>query len=307
VTQIIGEITMCFECNAFIVEDCETAMKRISDDSINFILTSPPYADQRNYGESGGRIDPEDYLNWFLPKAKEIYRILKPDGSFVLNINDKIVGSYQHLYVFRLVVALCDIIGFHLVRDYIWYNPATPPNVFSRGTMGRTKKSHEYCFWFSKSERWYFNLDAIRTPYGKAMEKYLAGKGKGARDANIRPSTHNFNCAKVWADHGGADPGSVIEISNTASNDVFMRLCKSKGIKHPARFPYKLSEFFIKSGTREGDIVLDPFAGSGTTIVAAAKLKRKWVYIDTNAEYCELAKEWLQIELQSVQERFDGV
>ena len=290
---------MEIDAGRFIVGDCLQAMQQLPQESVDFVLTSPPYADQRNYGEGSGKIPPDSYVEWFRPIAEEIYRVLKPNGSFVLNINDKVVGAYQHLYVFRLVLALCDDVGFHLARDYIWYNPATPPNVFSRGNMGRTKKSHEYCFWFTKGDNWYFDLDAIRTPYGKDMQKYLDGKGKGNRDLNTRPSTHNFNCEKVWANHGGADPGSVISISNTASNDVFMRLCKEKGIKHPARFPAKLAEFFISAGTREGDIVLDPFGGSGTTVVTAAKLKRNWIYIDMNSQYCELAQERMRIETQN--------
>ena len=296
---------MAFSPDCYIVDDCESALKTIPDNSISMVITSPPYADQRNYGDTVSCISADNYIEWFLPKAREIFRVLKDDGSFILNINDKVVGQYQHLYVFRLLIALCDIVGFHLVRDYIWYNPATPPNVFSRGGMGRTKKSHEYCFWFSKSDKWHFDLDAIRVPYGQAMERYLRGKGKGDRCSNIRPSTHNFNCEKVWTNHGGSDPGTVIEISNTISNDVFMRLCKEKGIRHPARFPEKLVEFFIKAGTCEGDIVLDPFAGSGTTVVAAAKLKRRWVYIDANEHYCELAKERLLREMSSITQEND--
>lgn len=282
--------------NRFIHGDCLDAMKSMDSNSINLIVTSPPYADQRNYGENSGRIAPDQYLDWFTPIAEQIYRVLKPDGSFILNINDKVVGPYQHLYVFRLLIKLCDDIGFHLARDYVWYNPATPPNVFSRGGMGRTKKSHEYCFWLVKTDSWHFDLDAIRKPYGRDMQKYLDGKGKGARDANTRPSTHNFNCGKIWTNHGGSDPGSVIEIANTSSNDAFTRLCKAHGIKHPARFPEKLVDFFILAGSREGDVVMDPFGGSGTTIVSAAKLKRQWIYIDANPEYIAMAKERLQIE-----------
>ena len=231
-----------------------------------------------------------------MPKAQEIYRVLKPTGSFVLNISDKVVEGYQHLYAFELVLKLCKEVGFHLVRDYIWYNPATPPNVYSRGGYGRTKKSHEYCFWFSKGENWTFELDPIRKPYGKDMQKYLDGKGKGNRTENIRPSTHNFNCEKTWSDNGGSDPGSVIEIANTSSNDIFMKLCKEKGIAHPARFPEKLAEFFILSGSKEGDIILDPFSGSGTTATVAQKNNRKWIGIDANADYCELAQARIEAE-----------
>lgn len=286
--------------NSFINGDCEDVLKRFPRESINLVFTSPPYADQRDYGHSESLIAPDDYVEWFAPKAREIYRVLENNGSFILNINDKVVKGYQHLFVYELVLYLCKEIGFNLVRDYIWYNPATPPNVFSRGGYGRTKKSHEHCFWFSKGEEWTFNLDPIRKPYGKDMQKFLQGKGKGDRNQNTRPSTHNFDCEKVWNDNGGSDPGSVIEIGNTNSNDVFAKLCKERGVSHPARFPEKLAEFFILAGSNEGDIVLDPFSGSGTTAISAARNGRRWIGIDANADYCELATARMEIEIEGV-------
>lgn len=183
----------------FLVGKCEEVLAEFPSKSVNFILTSPPYADQRVYGTSEFTISPDNYVEWFIPKAKEIYRVLANDGSFVLNINDKVVDGIQQLYVYELVIKLCKEVGFRLVRDYIWYNPATPPNIYSTGKYGRTKKSHEYCFWFSKSETWTFNLDPIRKPYSKDMTKFLEGKGKGGREDNTRPSTHSFNCGKVWS------------------------------------------------------------------------------------------------------------
>lgn len=282
--------------NKFIVGDCETVMKRMPEKSIDLVITSPPYADQRDYGRTESSIAPDNYVEWFLPKARQIYKILKDDGSFILNINDKVVDGFQHLYVFELVLALCKEVGFHLVRDYIWYNPATPPNVYSRGGYGRTKKSHEYCFWFSKTENWTFEMDPIRKPYSKDMQKYLEGKGKGDRNQNTRPSTHNFNCEKVWTNNGGSDPGSVIEVANTSSNDTFIKLCKEKNIAHPARFPEKLVEFFVLSGSQEGQVILDPFSGSGTTAAVASKNNRRWIGIDANSEYCELATARLEQE-----------
>lgn len=262
---------------------------------VDMIITSPPYADQiKDYGEKVEKITPDQYLDWFLPRAEEMYRVLSDKGSFVLNISDKVDGTFQSLYVYKLVVALCEEIGFNLVRDYIWFNPATPPNVFSRGKLGRTKKSHEYCFWFSKSSDWYFDMDSIRKPYSKDMERYLKGKGKGDRSENTRPSRHNFKLDKEWADHGGADPGSVIVLGNTSSNDKFHKLCKEAKISHPARFPQKLVEFFMLAGTKESETVLDPFAGSGTTAVVAKQLNRKYICIEINPQFCDLATQWLQ-------------
>jgi DNA modification methylase len=284
----VSERITAFE-NRFLLGDCTEMMKRLPSDSIDLVLTSPPYADQRDYGSEIPSIPPDDYVKWFVPKARQIKRVLKANGSFVLNISDKVVDNYQHLYAFELLIHLCRRLGFHLVRDYIWYNPATPPNVFSRGGYGRTKKSHEYCFWLAKGEEWMFDLDAIRKPYSKDMQKYLNGEGKGDRNQNTRPSTHNFDCEKVWADNGGSDPGSVIELGNTSSTDMFNKLCKERGISHPARFPERLPEFFILAGTNKGDVVLDPFSGSGTTCVSAQRNGRRWIGIDANADYIEMA------------------
>ena len=282
--------------NTFICGDCTEVLRQFDSESIDLIVTSPPYADQRDYGLTNTNIEADKYLEWFKPKAEQLYRVLKNTGSFVLNINDKVVNGFQHLFVFKLVIMLCDEMNFKLVRDYIWFNPATPPNIYSSGKYGRTKKSHEYCFWFSKSGQWTFNMDPIRTPYKRGMDVYLNGKGKGVRSDNTRPSTHSFDCEKVWTNHGGADPGSVISISNTNSTDAFMRLCKEKGIAHPARFPEKLVEFFVLSGSNEGDVVLDPFSGSGTTAVVASRYNRNWIGVDANSDYCELAEERMKLE-----------
>lgn len=276
--------------------DCAEVMKTFPNNSIDLIVTSPPYADQRSYGKEVTITTPNEYIDWFKPIAIQIKRVLKNTGSFILNINDKVVDGEQSLYVFKLVICLCEEIGFRLVRDYIWFNPATAPNIYSTGKFGRTKKSHEYCFWFSVGEEWTFNLDSIRKPYGPDMQKYLEGKGKGNRRTNTRPSTHNFNCEKVWNDNGGSDPGSVIEIANTSSNDIFFKQCKELGITHPARFPIKLAEFFIKAGSNENDVVLDPFSGSGTTCVAADGLGRHWIGIDANEDFCQLSQNRIEVE-----------
>ena len=275
---------------------CEMLMRSFPDDCIDLVITSPPYADQRSYGASDSKIPPDKYIEWFIPKAVEIYRILKDTGSFILNINNKVVKGEQHLYVYELVIALVKDVGFHLVRDYIWHNPSAPPNIYSTGKYGRTKKNHEYFFWFSKSNKWYFNMMPIRKPYGNDMIKYLQGNGKGDRLHNKRPSTHSFNCGVKWADNGGSDPGSVITIGNTVSNDTFSKICKERGFHHPARFPEKLVEFFILSSTKEDDIVLDPFCGSGTTAVSAHRNNRRWIGIDANPDYCDLSKLRMNLE-----------
>lgn len=253
--------------NTFITGDCEQVLKEIPSDSIDFVLTSPPYADKRDYGNENSSISPDEYVEWFLPKGREIYRVLKPTGSFILNISDKVVDGFQHLYVFELLLRLCKEVGFHLVRDYIWYNPATPPNVYSRGGYGRTKKSHEYCFWFSKGSDWTFELDPIRKPYSKDMQKYLDGKGKGARSENVRPSTHNFNCEKVWTNNGGSDPGTVIEISQLKflyplKTLVFPAFSPPRFCPFPSFFPLReeMRETFFRLSLQPYPAALRKFA-----------------------------------------------
>ena len=284
----------------FICGECLSEMGKMPDKSIDFIFTSPPYADQiKDYGETDVKIKPDKFCDWFRSRAEEMFRILKDNGSFVLNINDKLDGKYQSIFVFKLVVMLVEEVGFHLVRDYIWYNPATPPNVFSRATMGRTKKSHECCFWFSKSDTGTFNMDPIRKPYSDRMYELLEAGPKGNRDDNTRPSRHSFDLSHPWKDNGGSDPGSVVSISNTSSNDMVHKLCKQFGVKHPARFPEKLAEFFILAGTDEGDVVLDPFGGSGTTAVVAQRLNRDFKYIEINPEFCDIAQKWHHVEFNA--------
>ncbi len=282
--------------NRFTNGKCEEVLTHFPDNCINLIITSPPYANQRFYGTDESMIHPDAFVEWFMPKAAEFKRVLREDGSFVLNINDKVVKGAQHLYVYELVIRLSKELGFKLVRDYIWYNPAAPPNIFSSGKHGRTKKSHEYCFWFSKGNTWTFNLDPIRKPYSKDMQKFLEGRGKGDRSQNTRPSTHTFDCEKVWPNKGGSDPGSVIQIGNNSSNDNFIKLCRKMGIAHPARFPEKLIEFFVLAGSNEGDIILDPFSGSGTVAVSAHRNHRRWIGIDANEAYCKLAYERMKLE-----------
>lgn len=281
--------------NSFITGKCEDVLKEFPENSIDLIVTSPPYSDQRFYGTDESRIHPDDYVEWFLTKAIEFKRVLKETGSFILNINDKVVEGKQHLYVFELVLKLVKEIGFNFVRDYIWFNPSTPPNIFSTGKYGRTKKSHEYCFWFSKGDTWTFNLSPIRKPYSKSMLKTFEEQKAFSDNRIKKPSGHSFNI-KRWRNKGGSDPGSVLTIPNTISNDKFNKMCRNRGIAHPARFPEKLVEFFILAGSNENDIVLDPFCGSGTTAVSAHRHKRRWIGIDANKDYCELAYDRMKLE-----------
>lgn len=273
-------------------------LKQIPDGSINAVITSPPYA--LHFKKEYGNVSKSDYVAWFLPFAKEILRILRDDGSFVLNIG----GSYnkgtptRSIYHFKLMVALVEEVNFHLAQECFWYNPAKMPMPAEWVTVRRIriKDSVEYVWWFSK------------TPYPKAsnrnvLKEYSADmirlNQRGVR-ATVRPSGHNIKSSFDKVDAGGAIPANVIEeefpldmlkFGNNSANDVYTKRCKEAGIKiHPARFPSALPEFFIKLLTDEYDTVLDPFAGSNTMGMVAEGLNRCWIAMEESKEYLEASK-----------------
>ncbi|MFN9630243.1 MAG: DNA-methyltransferase [Cyanobacteriota bacterium] len=267
--------------------DSKEIMAEIPDNSVNLVFTSPPYA--LHFKKEYGNVSKEDYVLWFLGFAQEIHRILREDGSFVLNIG----GSWnkgsptRSLYHFKLMIALVEEIGFYLAQECYWYNPAKMPVPAEWVTVRRVriKDSVEYVWWFSKTAFPKANNRNVLKPYSKDM---LRLSQKGVR-TTVRPSGHNINSSFDKIDPGGSIPSNVIEevanemiiAGNNSANDLYTMRCKEAGIKiHPARFPSSLPEFFIKLLTDPGDLVLDPFAGSNTTGAVAEKMGMRWVAIE---------------------------
>lgn len=287
-----------------ICEDSLVGLKKIKDKTVQLVLTSPPYGDMRNYA----KVEPQNYVEWFLPWAYEIKRVLKDNGSFILNINDQVIGGaggVQSHYVHKLIISLIETVGFNYVRDYVWFNPATPPNIYSRGTYGRTKKSHEYFYWFAKSDNWKFNMNNILKPYSETTIRFMKKK---ERKTVSRVSGHNFRL-DGFKDRGGADPGSVmigsynelepdsmLICANTDSNSKFrqiVRKCKTRF--NMAIMPERVAEFFVLAATDSGDIVIDPFLGTGTTVFVAEKHKRVGFGWDIHQEFVDVCKERLSL------------
>lgn len=247
-----------------------------------------------------GNVHKDEYVGWFLGFAKQIFRVLRDDGSFVLNVG----GSYnagtptRSVYHFKLMIALVEELNFHLAQECFWYNPAKMPAPAEWVTVRRVriKDSVEYVWWFSKTPWPKANNRNVLKPYSKDM---LRLNQRGVRET-VRPSGHHINSSFVSVEAGGSIPPNVVEevdaetmlkFGNNASNDQFTKRCKELGIKiHPARFPTSLPEFFIKLLTDEDDVVLDPFAGSNTTGVVSEQLARRWIAMDLSAEYLEASK-----------------
>jgi site-specific DNA-methyltransferase (cytosine-N4-specific) len=270
---------------AMVQGDASDLLRELPASSVNLVVTSPPYA--LHFKKEYGNVDKSAYVKWFLPFAEQIHRVLADDGSFVLNIG----GSYnagkptRSLYHYRLLLALCDELGFHLAQECFWYNPAklpTPAEWVNVRRM-RIKDSVEYVWWLSKSPFPKANNRNVLTEYSPDMKRLLI-KGYKAKQ---RPSGHNIT-GKFQQDQGGAIPSNLLERGNNESNSAYIKRCaEAKQKAHPARFPAALPEFYTRFLTDERDVVLDPFAGSNTTGFVAESLQRRWLGFELEPRYVE--------------------
>lgn len=258
-------------------------MRALPDDSVDLVVTSPPYA--LHFKKEYGNADQAEYVAWFLPFAAEIKRILKAEGSFVLNIGGAWTPGkpLRSLYHFRLLLALCDEVGFHLAQEFFWYNPAKMPAPAEWVNVRRirVKDSVEYIFWLSKTPNPKANNNNVLQAYSRDMERLVA---RGVKQT-IRPSGHVIRNSFTSANEGSI-PGNLIQCGNNESNSNYIRGSKATGSQiHPARFPAELPRFFIKFLTEPGDLVIDPFAGSNTTGAVAEALGRRWFGIEIQEGY----------------------
>jgi DNA modification methylase len=263
--------------------DSLTIMRDIPSDSIDLVLTSPPYA--LHFKKEYGNADQKNYINWFTPFAVHILRILKPSGSFVLNIG----GSWtpgkptRSLYHFRLLLHLCDKIGFHFCQEFFWHNPAKMPAPAEWVNVRRirVKDAVEYIYWLGKTPNPKADNSKVLQQYSKDMLRLI----KRGITPTRRPSGHNIK-ESFALDKGGAIPGNLIQCGNNESNSKYLAELKKAGKKiHPARFPAEIPQFFINFLTDPGDVVLDPFSGSNTTGFIAEVLGRRWIAVESNEEY----------------------
>jgi len=259
-------------------------LKKLPTGSVNLVVTSPPFALRRK--KSYGNVSASTYVDWFWPFAKEIYRILKTDGSFILDIG----GSWnkgeptRSLYHFQVLLRLCGDDGpFKLAQEFYWYNRAAMPAPAQWVTVERVrvKDAVHPIWWLSKTARPKASNLMVLKPYSKSMKSLM----EHGYNSGPRPSGHVVS--EKWnRDNGGAIPSNVIEVCNTKSTDAYLKGCRKNNLEvHPARFPEAVPQFFIKFLTRPRNLVLDPFAGSNVVGHVAESLNRRWISIEIKQEY----------------------
>jgi len=260
-------------------------LPQIATESINLILTSPPFALKRK--KEYGNEDEDKYVDWFMSFAPQLNRILKTDGSLILDLGGSYMPGFpvRSIYQFELLVRLVKETGFYLAQEFYHYNPARlpAPAEWVNVRRIRVKDSVNVVWWLSKTQHPKADNRKILKPYSDSMKQLL----KNGYKAKLRPSGHDIS-DNFSKDNGGAIPPNLLEIANTDSNSNYQKLCRAAELKvHPARFPPAFAEIFVKFLTDEDDMVFDPFTGSNTTGFVAESMGRRWLA-------CELSEEYLQ-------------
>ena len=272
-----------------ILGDCEDVLKGVPDNSVDLIFTSPPYADQRR--QTYGGIRPNEYVEWFMPKADQFYRVLKPTGTFVLNIKERAVNGERHTYVIELILEMRKR-GWLWTEEFMWHKKNSHPGKWPN----RFRDNWERLIQFNKSRKFNMYQDAVMVPVGDWAKHRLSNLSDTdkTRDESRVGSGFGKNVSN-WVGRDMVYPNNVIHMATESSNK-----------NHSAVFPVALPSWFIRLFTQPEGTVLDPFIGSGSTAVAALRLGRHYIGIDTNPEYVELSHERLketQIRLPGVAER----
>ena len=262
---------------AILQGDCEHVLRGVADDSIDLIFTSPPYADSRH--RTYGGIHPDDYVAWFLPKAEQFLRVLKPTGTFVLNIKEKVVTGERHTYVIELILAL-RAQGWLWTEEFCWHKK----NCYPGKWPNRFRDAWERCLQFNKQKRFYMDQEAVMVPMGDWAKSRLRNLSETdrARDESHVASGFGKNVSN-WVGRDRAYPTNVLHLATECANR-----------NHSAAFPQALPQWFIRLFTQPNDTVLDPFLGSGTTAQAAKSLQRHYLGIDIDPEYCRMAESMIR-------------
>ncbi len=265
--------------------DCFELIKQQEDNSVDLVITSPPYSDIVSYGKEVSIKKPEEYVDWILPLFKEIYRVLKPSGSFILNINDNCKNGLRNPYIYELIYRNNKETKLKLYDTYIWHKMNGIPN----GSKKRFRNTTEFIFHFVKNQKelkWYMDRVLVESSENyRNRLKYpdsIGGQGKTIKGERIE-TQGNFT---VKENNDLVRPDNVFRFRTAGAS-------RDNTIKHPAPFYKELPEYFIKFLTDEGDTVLDPFSGIGTTGIPCLEMSREYIGYELNPNYVKFSKERL--------------
>ncbi|MBI3946339.1 MAG: site-specific DNA-methyltransferase [Armatimonadetes bacterium] len=263
--------------------DSREVLDSFDQTSVDLIMTSPPFGLVRK--KDYGNVDAREYLDWFRPFATAFKRILKENGSLVIDIGGAWIPRQptRSLYHFKLLIMLCEEFGFHLAQEFYWWSPSKLPTPAEWVTVRRIRvKDAVNCVWWLSPTPWpRASNRRVLQPYSQSMKELL----RNGYHARKRPSGHDIS-RKFGRDNGAAIPPNLIALPNTESNSFYLRYCRERGIvPHPARYPSELPEFFIRMLTDAGDLVVDPFAGSCVTGEVCERLHRHWACVELSEDY----------------------
>lgn len=259
--------------------DCRDVLPTLPSGCVDLVVTSPPYADQRKHTYGG--VHPDRYVEWFLPLGAELQRILKPTGSFILNIKERVVAGERHTYVLELIIALRKQ-GWLWTDEYVWHKR----NCYPGKWPNRFRDAWERCLHFTRQKNFAMYQEAVMVPMGDWRHSRL----KKLSETDLRRDDSRVQSGfgkKIsnWLGREMAYPTNVLHLATECSNR-----------NHSATFPVELPSWFIRLFTKPGDVVLDPFMGSGTTAVACRRLDRRYVGIELDPKYIQIAQQRLDDE-----------
>jgi DNA modification methylase len=260
--------------NRILLGDCEEVLKSLPTDSVDLIFTSPPYADQRQ--KTYGGISPDEYVDWFMPKAEQFQRVLKPTGTFILNIKERVVNGERHTYVLQLIMKMREQ-GWLWTEEFMWHKKNSYPGKWPN----RFRDNWERLIQFNRQKHFHMYQDAVMVPVGDWAKTRLVNLSETdkTRDESRVGSGFGKNISN-WIGRDLVYPNNVLHMATECANR-----------NHSATFPVDLPAWFIKLFTQAGDVVLDPFVGSGTTALAAAQLGRFYIGIDINEDYVDESRQ----------------
>jgi site-specific DNA-methyltransferase (adenine-specific) len=259
--------------NKILLGDCCDVLKGFPENSVDLIFTSPPYADQRK--KTYGGVSPDEYVAWFLPRTEQFLRVLKPTGTFILNIKERVVDGERHTYVIELILEMRRQ-GWLWTEEFMWHKKNSYPGKWPN----RFRDNWERLIQLNKTKKFNMYQESVMVPVGEWAKDRLSklSETDKTRDESKVGSGFGKNVSN-WLGRDLVYPTNVIHLATECSNR-----------NHSAAFPIELPKWFIKLFTQPEDVVLDPFIGSGTTAVAAIQLGRKYCGIDLSPEYVEMSQ-----------------